>query len=172
MVQFLTLYLATQAVIDINEMSDPQITQYLRPLSLQDRQDLGVVNFADYGFVLVKKESAFNLETGEISNSGIPPEVGSIQAFSGISIILNPGKPANGTWVEFGDCKKYLPQKVVDSSAYFIRDFIYLEEHAFKCLDPTTASTSYFKDYIGNGDVVLQLIFKFCEDNSFKDPSI
>ena len=44
-VQIMTLAMTTIALMEVLQMMDPKITQYSRPLSESDREEIGDINF-------------------------------------------------------------------------------------------------------------------------------
>ena len=51
-VKVLTIVLAISAFQEVILMEEPIITNYSRPLSLDDREELGAFNFADQGYII------------------------------------------------------------------------------------------------------------------------
>ena len=51
-VKVLTIVLSISAFQEVILMEEPIITNYSRPLSLDDREELGPFNFADQGYVI------------------------------------------------------------------------------------------------------------------------
>ena len=52
---------------EVVTMNEPKVNQYIKPMSTQDRHEIGVVNFEEYSYIL-----AFRFEA--------PPEVGQLVA--------------------------------------------------------------------------------------------
>ena len=70
------------ALIEVIEMNDPKITSYARPLSAEDRDELGDINFDDFDYMMGFSVSIFNfysLFSGSIEYE-IPAEIGRIVA--------------------------------------------------------------------------------------------
>ena len=70
----MTFVMIVVAAVEMFMMDDPEITSFAKPLTPQDKEEQGAVNFAEYGYLLSVAASI----NGKISE--VPPEVASLTA--------------------------------------------------------------------------------------------
>ena len=71
----MTSVMIVVATIEMFMMDDPEITSFAKPLSPQDKEEQGAVNFADYGYLL----SVATIINDKVSE--VPPEVAKLTAY-------------------------------------------------------------------------------------------
>ena len=67
------------AFVEVFRMQEPKILQYQRPLLREDRQEIGEVNFAEYGYTMGVLLRFYDPETRD-SYAPLPKEVGTLAA--------------------------------------------------------------------------------------------
>ena len=69
----MTIVLSISAFKEVILMEEPMITNYSRPLTPNDREELGPFHFADYNYVIAVDFIATNYKKNKIA---VPPEYG------------------------------------------------------------------------------------------------
>ena len=74
----LTLVLAINTTIELILMNDPTVTEYLKPLSSEDRSALIPVSGSDYDFVFAIEIVVKDDDGNETANPVIPSDIGKL----------------------------------------------------------------------------------------------
>lgn len=86
-------------------MQEPQITLFTKPITKDDREEIGTVNFADYNYVL-------GTALTSIKQQIIPPEFGRIVAYR-YEII---GKEIYEEEISLVDCSNIVPLETMENT--------------------------------------------------------
>ena len=152
-VKVMTLILLVVAVQETLLMEDPEITSFARPLSKQEKQELGSISFAKSGQLmglLAKINDQFTL---------IPPEIGRLAAYAEYRSFDNTTQSAVREEIQLQDCQKFLSQKIYDGSNEQVQAII--QYRLASCVDPEDWIITEFKDRSITQDDLKQAYFGF-----------
>ena len=143
-------------------MQEPKIKSLARPLSWDDREDLGEIEFSEYNYVIGVETQAYGPKDGLI-----PKEVGQFVAY-----IIDVDEDL-GTFttepVELNSCKEFLTQRTIDASTPKVAQLI--ESGNLQCLNPGQSVISSYTDGIGKGSKILVFRFNKCFEIDKHDKS-
>ena len=139
--QVMILYLIVTAMLEMVLMNDPEIVNYSKPLSVEDKENLAPIRFKEYDYILAVKIDVWDFIDAKYSGSTIPEAVGSFKPWI---------KNADDTWelLEMKDCAELLPQETIDASSQ--GDSIFGQDGQTYCIDPELAKTGEYYDELGN----------------------
>ena len=99
-------------------MQEPQIKSLARPLSWQDREELGEIRLSDYNYAI-----GFTIEAWS-KDGQIPKEVGSFEAFIFDKTTAHSKATFSLDFAEIKSCKELLSQRTIDASRPKIAEMI------------------------------------------------
>ena len=138
-------------------MEDPVIQSFAKPLSIEERQELGSIQFADYNYYL-----AFVVHVGSFGGD-LPSEVGSF-----VADVIDTSTLKHSP-VEILDCSQVLPEQTMSNSR--IETAAAVSQGNLKCLDVNNSVLSLYADGRSNSYETLKVQFKFCIDSRPNDSS-
>ena len=98
------------ALIEVVQMQEPQITLFTKPITLDQRKEIGTVNFADYNYVLGTALMSVNQHI-------VPPEFGRIVAYQ----YENIGGEIHKVEISLVDCSDIVSQETMENTEPDIR---------------------------------------------------
>ena len=155
----MTLVMTVLAVTEVLQMMDPKITQYARPLSESDRDEIGDINFEDFDYMLGVSVDVLNwvsIIAGGTIITELPPEVGHMVAkvkYDDESMLFMREVP-------LVECAQFLSKETIDRSVYEIRQK--LLDGQIKCIDPRSATLRNYRDKISSNSKKIEFIFERC----------
>ena len=157
-VQILTLILVLISVKEIWLMEDPTITQYAKPITMQNRKEIGDVNFADYGqhgYVIAIAAQVQGTYNGR-NYTTLPPEVGRLAAFE----TFFGGRVTNETEIPFSPCEEIIPEETLAKSGQEFKQGI--ASGTIQCIDPADVTVNFYSDQLGDGKQFFRFKFVAC----------
>ena len=150
-----TAVMAGSTLVEVFSMNEPKVNQYIKPLSTNDREEIGAVNFEEYGYILALRFEA-------------PPEVGQIYAKHSFNepAIDDPesSERSEDIIIPLIDCRDIMPDEVIYNSAPSENEAVL--SGSLKCLDPKMATLYSFLDhsYDARKQKKVWIEFKYCLD--------
>ena len=122
--QVITLIMIIIALIEVIEMNDPKITSYARPLSAEDRDELGDINFDNFDYMMGFSVDIINpigILIGRPVYHTLPADVGRI-----IAQVWDNPDDSFVYWddvpqVSLVDCSEFLEKETIQRSISDIR---------------------------------------------------
>ena len=147
-------------------MEDPEVTQFARPLSPQEKEDQGAVNFEEEGYYL----GVVPFING--SPRPIPPQVGHIAAKRIKQKHLSALSFRNQEdYINLVDCKELMPVEMLETSILHAK--LMVESGLMYCVEPSDWTMSNYKDESGPNNEFETVLFGFevCKNDDTADNS-
>ena len=129
LIQTLTLLMAIILIEKAVSMHEPDIINYKKTLSQEERDELSQLSFDNYEYII-----ALEIRMINSTRNNVPASFGEI--YAEIEISEGENQP-----LELKPCAKVLSQTVMDNSKENFRP------NKSLCLDPTYAYTKYFQGF-------------------------
>ena len=145
-------------------MNDPTITQYAKPITMQNREDIGDVNFANYGphgYVVAIDTKLIGSYKGKKYHE-LPPEIGRIAAFE-----AQTGTQAGTnteTEIQFAPCRDMIPESTLARSGKGFNQGI--TDGTIQCVNPEDVSVNIYSDGLGQGKQFFKFKFVACSSEA------
>ena len=156
------MIIVTSKAMWLNE--DPTIMSYARPLTQEEKMDLGTVNFAEESF-LIGVVALINMQP-----SPLPPEVGKLVAWIETSENRVYNKTVKHEYTELKSCKEFFTQEQLDNSGTSINQAIQYD--LTYCIDPEKQDASKFSDYTNYEEDYTVFYYGFRTCHQFHDSEV
>ena len=158
LVYILTLSLTITAISELVSMREPTLTDYTKPMTKEDRQQLFPIRGSDYDFIFAVEVVVRDNSGHETSDPYIPPEVGFL------SVGTNDDSDSD---YELKNCKDVIPQDTYDNSTPDHQRMI--DQGRLLCLEPDRMETSYFQDMVEGNTRRSTIKFNRCQSACLTD---
>ena len=146
-------------------MEEPNVSTYVRPMKVSERDENGIFNLKDEGVIIAFKPAyikIYNLQTGidEVSqNTPIPLRAGRMEAFAtDVSQSENPSRKK----MNLTDCRNILTRQEIENSPSSFQKGV--DSNSTVCLDPSDALISKYIDDLGSSTpFVVEFRFQHCK---------